>query len=374
MKLGIITMQRSMNYGTNLQSFALQHFLKTAGFDVETIDSWDTSEIGTNLKGLKRLRSKVWNITFYPLLESKRRLERTESFRDKNVAFSLKQYCSHRELYDTNDIYDVFISGSDQIWNPIFNRCNYKYFLDFVSTGKKRIAYAPSFGTPRVEQDYLNECLPLIEKYEHVSMREESGAELISSALGRDIPTVLDPVFLPELKTWDTAASDQLLENYIFCYVMPGDKNSELAIKLKAEAISKKTGLDIVYVGKKVYDKLDLSKRKENRFDDGPAEWLSLLRHANYVVTNSFHGVAFSVLFHKVFFVPMYTEETGGGLLYTRIKELLEKIELQKPIMNAADLDQITSELYDPEYNIVDEIIVTQQNNSRNYLISSIIK
>lgn len=374
MKIAIVTFQKSMNYGTNLQAFALQSFLRTRGFDVETIDYQNPSEVRTNLKGFKRLRSEIWNRTLYPLFESKERIQRTEAFRAKYVSLSSRQYTSHQELYDANDIYDVFISGSDQIWNPVFNRCDYKYFLDFVTGDNKRIAYAPSFGTPTVDEKYLGECLPLIKQYTDISMREESGAEIVSAALGREVCTVLDPVFLPEKKTWEEIASEQLLGEYIFCYIMPGDKNSELAITLKAEAISKLTGLPIVYLGKKVYDKLNLKDRKANRFDDGPSEWISLLKNANYVVTNSFHGTAFSILFHKTFFVPMYTELPGGGLLYTRIKEMLDKFELQKPIINAADLSNINSELYDLDYEAADQTIATHQEQSRNFLISSITR
>ena len=321
MRIFILTFHESPNYGALLQAYALQKYLRDSGNEAMLIDYRNAARKYSQVHGLRKIRSVLWSNTVKPLFESKVRLDRTKRFKDLFFRYSEKAYHSEAELRADPPIADVYITGSDQVWNSRNNNGDLSYFLDFVPAGKKRISYAPSFGTGKQSDEYLERIKPHIKEIDFLSVREASGAKILKEKCGCDALVVCDPVFLLSKEEWNMIAETPEQGDYILCYYMPGDKLIEKRIKQVAEKLRRRTGYRIVNIGKKDYDKLRFWE--PNKYDYGPLEFVGAIANAAYVVTNSFHGSAFSVLFEKNLYVPVRYDLAAEKTLNTRIVEML---------------------------------------------------
>lgn len=320
-KVNIITIHFGTNHGSVLQAYALSSYLDSIGCDARVIDYVPE-------------RYKVWNslvsrkgaqyplpviLAYYPvaLLKNMRVRRIFENFLKSNLKLT-DRFSTSEELKKSPPKADAFISGSDQVWNNDYNGNNdYSYFLDFVPEYAKRIAYAASFGKESVdEQDYIDRINPLLQSFDKISVRE-TDAQNILRELDISSTHVTDPVFLLTREQWGLfGKSVKVNKPYTLVYVMDGIYEELLDY---AQKIKERTG-NAVYV-------VSFKKIKDKRIDKcfylaNPKDFIGLIESADTVVTNSFHGTAFSVLFQKKFI------SIGKERYNSRMLSLLQKLEL----------------------------------------------
>ncbi len=329
MSIGIITHHSAHNYGAMLQAYALQKYLKN-NYDKEVkIINLRTKE-GIKaykiIKKPKKLTGYIWvilKLVHYVALKKRHRA--FEKFLNDYID-KTKIYKSFEEITTFPPNFDYYISGSDQVFSPKGKELR-AYYLDFGSYDKKRIAYAPSFGYKTVPNEKKELIKKLLLRFNHLSAREVSGCNIIKTLINKEVPNVLDPVFLLNPADYHIIANPVKLKskNYILCYALVGMKKQiPLAKKLKEI-----TGLPIVLIK----DSALLPVKgidKIIRFA-GPREFLWLFANANYVVTDSFHGTAFSLVFRKNFFSTIAIPEKAERI-YSILKETgLEDRIVDKP-------------------------------------------
>ena len=329
MKAAIMTLVLSDNYGAALQSYGLSKALTDMGVENEVYryQNWARSTYG--MSKVSRLKYEALKAAKL-LLTGGERAKRFTTFRETYIPMTEKLYGNNDELRQDPGDYDVYISGSDQIWNPKLFVFDYSYFLDFVPEGKKKISFASSFGKAGFEESYKEKCGKLLEKYAHISVREKSGEAIVKDLCGKDAVTSVDPTLLLTKEDWmpltENASEKAKNFNGILCYIMPGDTLVEAAIEKLAQQLHEKTGLPIMRLGIKEH-KVFSYKKDEVDIKAGPADFLAYFANAQYVVTNSFHGTAFSVNFGKDAYIPINDTLPPEKALHERVKSLLSQVE-----------------------------------------------
>lgn len=315
MKLGILTHALHNNYGGILQAYALRTILQKKGHDVEVIRRdytyrkdtifWNFARfiknvirICTGHKKYKYISQKQWNIVS----------ENTQYFIKKYINYNTSLIVTNLALkaYATKSGFDGYVVGSDQVWRPKYVPCITNYFLDFAENKKvKRVAYAASFGVD--EWLFSKKITPtlssLIKKFDAVSVREKSGVDLCNRYLGVDALHVLDPTMLLEKEDYIDliiAENEEVLEGNLFCYILDNTKKKDDVIDL----IVQSTNL----VSFTCMPKLNLSLENVEQDIDAcvfpsVTRWLKSFMDANMIITDSFHGCVFSIIFNKPFWV-----------------------------------------------------------------------
>lgn len=304
---GIITYHRHNNYGAILQAYALQNTIIRLGFDAEIIDY----KYRSRRFSLYTLLKKDVKPYILGVAGAIMRIPRFLSFRRFRNKLILSPKYNNRNIGRANERYTIFVSGSDNVWNADITGFDKNYFLDFVRDTSKRRSYASSFGSDRIPENLREEYRVLLEQYEKIGVREESGARIIEELTGRKAEVVLDPTFLLEKEQWEQLAVAPKEKNYMLVYqLVPSARMIKLAKK-----ISKKRQLKVVYVsfpmGGFIKGKWKLSI--------GPEKWLGYIRNAELILTDSFHGCVFSIIFKKQFYVVLTQ-------LSTRIENILKKL------------------------------------------------
>ena len=292
MKIGIITFHHIDNYGATLQAYALHKFLKQQGYDVEIIDyrpykaiKYYTRSLSPINKNFSLNKRAFGNIA---------RAWRMRQFLRSQIKLSQKKYYSKKGLAYFRDKYDVVICGSDQIWClDSFRGFDTSYFLDFVSQETtRRISYAASFGNSTFLKNHKEEICNLVEKFQTILVRDSNSKNIINTECNVDAARVLDPTFI--VKYDDIISPVKIKDNYLLIYNQ-AELTSAQETFIKSIAEAKK--LAIVSVGK--YNKI----AQTNLVSASPKEWVSLFNQASYVVTNTYHGTIFSIIFKKLFTV-----------------------------------------------------------------------
>jgi len=353
MKIATLTFQRALNYGAILQCYSLQKTIKDLGYDSEVLD-YDCKMISKGYKILitDSLAAFIKSLLFLPMFYKKK--QNFASFIKRFI--SVCKEVSYPELANASSGYDAVITGSDQVWNYKLTGSDSTYFLDFIPEQRKRLSYAASFGIKDIPAKLQEFYQRNISGMGYISVREQTGADLVEKICGRKAEVVLDPVFLQSAEEWQRLMPENKEKNYIFVY-MPG-KNTLKAAQLLAKA--KK--LRIIYCA---YG-YSLRNMRENigdmRLSLGPDEFLTLLNGADYVLTGSFHATAFSLIFHKDFFVEV-PENVGS-----RITDLLKLFDLEKRIFNS----ELLSEDSDIDWSQITEKMDRLRQNSLSSLQKSI--
>lgn len=303
-KIGIITIIGN-NYGNRLQNWALQETIKKYGFCVKTIPIYNEPIIKQKIKYtiqsiIPYAKSKNGWEDFYFLINWE-----SKSCRNLNV-----------------EKYKYFIAGSDQIWNPHFDYNTDREFLAFANI-KQRIAYAASIGINALPEELEKKYKDMLSKIPYISVRENSAADIIYNLCKREVPVVLDPVFLVSKDKWKTLIKKSFLNSkerkpYIFKYFLSKINNdTDKFIKQLAE----EKGCEIVDI-LEYYDVY------------GPLEFLYLIKNAQFIVTDSFHCTAFSVIFQKEFVTITRNSDSNTGDMSDRLKTLLSKLKIKDRYLN----------------------------------------
>lgn len=345
-KIGIITFHRAINYGAMLQAIALQKAISKLGYASELIDYVD------GLYDHYRISYKTSNpfksIVKYVLSGSVRKRNfRFEKFLLENAKISDKKY--NRFNIDTLDesSYVAFITGSDQTFNPLIVDYDENYVLGFVKDKSKCNSYAASIGLERLTGQNKDWLRNNVEKYHAVLVREKTAKKLLNSIGIMNTPLVCDPTFLLSAEEWmEMMRPVKIPAHYILHYGFKNNKYMEEKIK----QLSIKTGYPVYTIS----DKIKADDRGYKKFSGiGPGEWLFLIAHADYIVTNSFHGMIFSFIFNR----QVWVADSNDGT-FSRMGDFLEKMGCTARIIRN-NWDKNTEEMisYDRVNHLMNEYI-----------------
>ena len=328
-KIGLLTYYGD-NYGACLQAFALQTVIKRMNYDVEIIEYRVSSAKVKLIDRLLNLRNPV-KIIKGRIANRKNRLNYAkrhdcfEKFRNEYLNIVKNDCRQYVDFYSNPPLYDGYVCGSDQIWNPYFtNGCDPVRFLDFVPSRRRRIAYAPSIGVDKIDGNYAADMKKYLSKMDNISVREKDGAIIIKSLIGEDVPVVLDPTLLLTKEDWCSLINKKRIDTpYIFCYFFG---NLDYMDQLK-EFYRNHTGLPIVtfpFNYREIQDEKDIKI-----FDAGPIDFVNLIKNASLVLTDSFHATAFSINMEVPFYSLLRDLNKCETNMNSRIYTILNKMELE---------------------------------------------
>lgn len=341
MRVAIVTII-SQNYGNRLQNFALQTILEKRNIFVETIPQ------ESNFQRTVKLLIKLVLGIFIP------KYRNSVYWYRFNQKIKWSQFTADTD--GVGEVYDYFIAGSDQIWNPLFSLNFEREFISFASNEKK-VAYAASIGInvlpPECKQSYYNN----ISTFKAVSVRESAAADIIENIGCCRPQVVLDPTMLLTASVWEQEIRHSRMKEknkYVVSYFL-GMKNKEHVRYIEYYAMkSNAIVLNIL----------------DPKYKIGPTEFVSLIHDAETVFTDSFHGTVFSILFHKPFITFERPSEDTTGNMSSRLDTLLQTFKLEKQrVMPSDDLGSI-SPLWD--FESVDVILKYQRERSIKFLLDAI--
>jgi hypothetical protein len=346
MKIGIMTFWWSDdNYGQLLQCYALQKYLRDAGHDAYLIryDPRNDYEKTPALRKVIKAFNPVKLFDFLlrkivtPGIIEQNKQRRFDEFRNKYIRQSERIYYSYRELVDNPPEADVYIVGSDQVWNHLNElsrngKILRAFLLDFGKAEAKRIAYAASFGRDTITDDFADFCMPLLRRFDYVSVREKSGVELCRQMGVKDAKWVPDPTMLLTASDYRALYStiNQSESEGPYCLLYMLKNECDFPIKAVYEW-AKIINIKVLYItGNLKYDKYE-------KVYATILEWLYLIDKAEYVITNSFHCSIFSLLFQKKFgIIPLKGKLVG---MNSRFVSLFEQFGIgQRFIGNSFDV------------------------------------
>lgn len=296
-KVGIVTIHKINNYGAALQAYALNRHIRSLGHDVKTID-FRTYRVAESYKLFHPLESKMDLLrNFQSLLYAgklRKRKARFDRFLADHVPMTNDAWYSNEELRNAVLDFDTYICGSDQVWNTHCRNYDDAFILEFARGRGERISYAASLGAESIHPDLQDRFRRELADYKAISVRERDAVDIIAPLAGQEVAHVCDPVLLLTPEQWREAAAGRLFEEpYIFFYHVKGDIPG---MRDYLRSLSIKTGMKVVAVTMNLREMLYPNVKL---YDAGPSEFLSLIEHADYVVTNSFHATAFSLIFRK---------------------------------------------------------------------------
>ena len=369
-KIVLVTWVGNGNYGTSLQSFALHRKLEMLGYKVSFLQNFPNtfgfkykvnnilSSLGIDTKKIKE--------TIRPQKQTLKQ-RKLADFISKNYSF-YKPILSQSDLGELKASTDVFVTGSDQIWNTAFRFTPF-YFLDFAGDSK-RVAYASSIGLNDFPKQHKPIVKELLSKFSHIGLREQTAVDIVSKLLGRtDVVQVLDPTFLLNEVEW-TEISDKatieikLPKKFIFCYLI--GNNSWYKQQL-GEVISA-TGIKNVIIVPAA-ENADFSIEGATVYENaGPLEFVKLIKESSFVCTDSFHATAISINLNKNFVEFMRFKDSDKVSQNSRIYDVLNHYQL----MNRIYSDKTTewSDGIDFKYSNIQ--LEEDRRHSLNYLINAI--
>lgn len=346
MRVGILTFPNSPSFGAALQMRGLYRALQNLGNEVEIINY--QNKFMTDKKHIRKdnpIKNLLISILDIHGKKEFRDFEKQLQLYPENVIYKtdhLKQIANR---------YDFLICGSDQVWNPNITGEDLNYFFSFCDDNSKKISYAASFGVNELNKTYSEAVKEQLNKFKGISVREEQGAKIVYELLNTECAIVLDPTMLIEQEEWRVCEKKLrgLPSRYIAKFIFNYDSNIEARIN----ELSEKTGLPVVTVGGTAISKL---KGQLATGPIGPFEWLYVLDHADYVVTDSFHGAAFSIIFHKNLMVSLASSTNS------RLKTLLHTFGLD----NRAISKELPEGIID--YKNVQKIMAEKKEYSLDFL------
>ncbi len=356
MKIGIITFHRADNYGAIFQTYSLQRFISENICDCQVIDYY-SDEIERkskfpNKKNYNSLSTYFKSVLMFFIYCG--RHKKFELFRNK---MNLSNKYLKNDLIKTNEIFDSFITGSDQVWNWNCTKGDTAYFLDFVSANKKKNSYAASFAISEIPVCLQKDYYSLLNNFNSISVREKKGVEIVSNLLKREAVLSIDPTFLLSLKDWKKLAiMPKTKKKYILIYQLTV---TESLIDF-AKKLSKKTHYSLIIIP----NSFKYFLKAKYLFKASPEEWLGLFYNAQYIITNTFHGVAFSIIMNKPFFVEVLANINKTT---SRIENILDAFNLQDRKIDNRDLIHFDKKI---DWDIINEKINCERKKSLIYLSS----
>lgn len=369
MRIAQMTWFTYRNYGTLLQAYALQNVMHGMGHEIDLVNYDPVAFQERHKAAIRRTRLvktiRRWQMDRLgtSIHHSRGKEKAFKDFIDEELSLS-RPVRVQAEFDELDTLYDAFVCGSDQIWSP---RCfDARYYLDFVSDGRKKIAYAPSFGCEHLSDEDAKVIRPLVTDFEHLSNREVAGAELVTQMTGRPCEVVIDPTLLLDREAWRSIGSSTPLMSRPFClcyFLGSFEGNWE-----KAREIAHAKGLPVLIIPAHMGDR----KREGIVPDDiGPREFLGLFASASYVCTDSFHGLVFSTLFQKAVTVFERFDPDNSASQNVRIYNFLTMFGLTERLCTRKMLNT-PCDTSDILYSLIDEAIAAKREKSLEFLHDSL--
>lgn len=371
LSIATMTFHHAHNFGSMLQAYALQKAVKDVGLECNQEIDYKIIDLHT------KLQEKIYS-TYKPYNSVKNVTKNLQSFRynqmlrQKHLKFEefLSNKCNlTRRYYGLDDLKndiplaDVYISGSDQLWNVRATDFDSSYYMDFLPNDAKRISYAASMGPLMIDWNKYpkDKYSALLNKYDFISVREENTKKMVEDISGCDSEIHVDPTLLLTKEKWLEIASEKNYNNgeYIFFYSLEPNPTQLNAVK----RISKILDLPVVIT--KYCNKYDYFNPFIKCYDSGPEDFLALINNAKLVITSSFHGTAFSVLFQKPFFV-------FGGMKDNRISTLLNITNLQNRSIGTDGFEDMLPCAFEIDFSKSVDALEYERKRSREYLKQSL--
>lgn len=371
MRVGILTMYyENYSYGGLLQAYALQQVVKNMGYECEQI-TYDYNERfrekpaypSTVVGKLKKCRRKMIERRFQDILKRHNDITNKKYHEFMEFIPHSKRY-GMKDFPEVRDDYDVFIVGGDQVWNMDY--CDENFFLLTVEKERK-ISYSASAGKDSLNETEMKVLTKGINSFSYVSVREKLLKGMMDSVVDSPIEVVIDPVFLPAKSFWDNLKIPAHIKGkYVLVYLLGYDEKE----RKKAIKLARKTGLQVVFIP---FANVGFCKGEEKVGDIqawsvGPREFLGLIDGAEYILTDSFHATAFSIIFKKNFYC--FSRPNKGFLMNSRIDSLLEMSGLKERYVDLKELDRIRIETI--EYDKYLEKIENFRKYSTEWLQSAL--
>ena len=364
MKVGILTFHKAINYGAVLQAYALRKSVNSLGEQCTVIDY-----VGEKMSREAKVfcfpqqQSVIDKIIYtYRLPMRARTIKKFRQFLKQYLNLSDKSIHTTEELQELSSQYKYFITGSDQVFNYNGTGDDFNYYLEFEKDSNKKIAYAPSFGIKEIDNSHLERVKNNLSLFSSLSARESIGADIVEKLTGNKPQEVCDPTFLLQKEQWEElCTSSQYKKPYVLVYSF-GSRHLETYTKKIADemdgiVVNINRSLPLVFGGQNV----------RNAYAPSPCEFLSLIKNAEVVVTNSFHGMALSIILQKEFYGFTNNYANSEGTNY-RFKTLGEKLGLSHRIYNLGD-DIERSPI---DYAEVEKKIHSWRDESLNFLKKAI--
>lgn len=366
MQIRTITCHDVYNHGASLQAYALQTYLESMGHTVEIIDYkpyylsrhyllWSVDNPVFDKPVIKQL----YLVAKLPgRLRALKRKRLFDEFTKRYLKLTSKRYYSNEELKRNPPQADVYIAGSDQIWNTLFqNGRDAAFYLDFAPPFAKRVSYAASFATEDVADEYKPFVRRMLQNFDGISVRERSSLPLLASLGRQDGVAVCDPVLLLSRIQWNKLlTTERCEERYLLIY----DAEKSIELKRIGQRIAKEKGLKVYNISAFSIDYAD-----KDFWISSPLDFIRLIRDAEYVISNSFHASAFSMIFERDFCVVNRSE-----CINERMKSLLSSFGLTDRLVK----DYSDSLLYPINYGIVNNLLQKEMDDSKSYLRNIISK
>ncbi len=365
-KIATITFHASHNYGSVLQAYALAKVIENEGNSVKIINyrSKQQKDCYTLYKKYRGLKGWLRNI-YQRLIKGKlkRRYNGFEYFINNVLPVT-------EEVNDTNSLqkfsseFDCFVCGSDQIWNPICQDFSTAYYLDFVKD-KKRIAYAPSMGKGEFDDENKQLIKGLLENVDCISVREKQGKDLLESLTNKPVELVCDPVILLGKEGWEEVVPKvEIKEPYVFVYFLENNHGDRSYIDLISETL----GLSVVILNENIKD---VFKNYIKKYDALPLEFVSLIKNAKFVYTNSFHATAFSTMFNVPCASMIAKNENAQNNNDSRKIDFLTAVGLENSLKKSLTKEDVLR-IYLTDFEIANKEIEKLREKSKNYLLKAI--
>lgn len=371
-KIGIITFHESDNYGTVLQAYALQTTIIQLGFDAEIINfNRKTSKKKHSHTLIERIKYFKKNYNLKVILNrnniknySKEKVLVFSDFRKKHFKYSNERVYTFNELESLSSKYEAIVCGSDMIWADNRSDCLEVYFLQFAPRNK-RCSYAPSFGAGEISSELTNKYITYLEGFNSLSCREKSGVKLIEQLTGKSAELVLDPTLLLSAELWKNSGKKVYMnEKYILVYMFEGVPKR---VKKIIRDVARYYNAKIVQIPMQ-----EKQFNKDNKNVIGPAEYISLFENASFIFTNSYHGLMFSIIFNKSFYVVPRGIDNKWSQFESRLINTLEMINCESRLISS-DFN-IDYEKLNIDYKNINIKIEEERKKSINYLKSGLIK
>ena len=304
MRCAIITFTYGDNYGQRLQNLAMQEMLKDYFDEVFTIKQ---------IPPKKSLKEKIKCLLNLYKKQLKKRHNSFQIFDKENILYYSIPISKESADFFPEEKFDFFVVGSDQVWSPFSPDVNSTMFLTFV-TPNKRIAISPSLACDNIPTEQKDKYFKYLNGIKNISTREEQGSEIVANIIGRDVPTLLDPTLVHKQKFWDNYIKEtnfKIPQKYCFCYCLgSNEENSKI---------------------KELCDLFDLQvinmMTDKKYYSLGPGEFLYLIKNAELVITDSYHGTIFSYIF-KVPFINFKRKGTSIDM-NSRFNTLYKKMGIK---------------------------------------------
>lgn len=378
-KIAIIThYTNSLNYGGLLQAFALVFKLEQLGYVADQIQLGERSQ--EDLKKNIFMKAKEHG-TSYALLLIVEHIKSLILKINIDLSKTIQIFCNYREsiphtskidedkLSVLNKYYDIFIAGSDQIWHPKWTKK--AFFLNFVDSNKIKLAYAASIGRYDFSSYEVNFLKKFIQTFDYVSVREKSASLFLKKTVNFESVQVLDPTMLLTKQEWEK--QEEFIEHpnkYIFCYLLEYSSKRLKFIRNLSKILKLPIIAPVHAAQKKSY--ASVNDKMYLEYAVGPKEWVFLLHNAEYVITDSFHGTVFSIIFQKNFWHILRKAYFITGNMNSRVYSLLHDFLLEDRFINIDEKinkQKVTSPIV---YEKIERILVQERKHSLEYLITGL--